>query len=649
MHIQIAQQTKVLQAPSFKMLFILIFAALFSVPALANSTTKHSNELIQAPHQVTQKIVERVEPPSWWVGMKQTQLQLIIYGKNVGKSIAKTHYAGVRVISNQSLENPNYLVVNLNIEPTAQAGNVLFSLVQSNKKMGEFSYQLEARKNGSAQRTSFTPADAIYLLMPDRFANGDSSNDNHPSMRESANRQEPGGRHGGDILGIRQHLNYIAQLGFTMIWSTPLLENNQATYSYHGYSATDFYQVDPRYGSNEDYRLMVKEAKQLGIGFIHDVVLNHIGSFHWWMKDLPSTDWLNYPKQYTETNHIRSTVQDPHAAQADRDKFAQGWFTQTMPDLNQRNPYLANYLIQNTLWWIEYTDLSGIRTDTYSYSDRAFLAQWSKRITQEYPHINIVGEEWSMNPAIVAYWQKDKVNQDGYRSYVPSMMDFSVYENLHKSLLDEGNKKADISLLYQTIANDFQYAHPENLTIFEGNHDTPRLFSQLDEDIALNKMAMMMLATLRGIPQMFYGTELLMTSPRQRDDGKVRGDFPGGWKDDVSDAFQQRNLTQEQEEFQSFIRQLFNWRKTATAVHNGKLIHFIPENNCYVYFRTIGKQKIMVVANRLEQDQTINLHRFNEVIQSQKTGKDVLTGQSVALDTGFVIKAKSAMIIDISI
>jgi glycosidase len=627
----------------------LYFALSFSLSFVCFSNTSIA-EINKEQSQVTtaHTNIDKVEPPSWWIGMKQTHLQIMLHGKNIGKSSIKTSYPGVRVVKRHALENPNYLFVDLNIAPSTKEGKVLFTLSQAGKEHSQFHYTLSARKKDSSNRASFTPKDAIYLLMPDRFSNGNINNDNHADFLETANRNDPGGRHGGDIDGIRKHLSYIAQLGFTMLWPTPLIENNQAINSYHGYSATDFYRIDPRFGQNEDYRQMVKEAKQLGVGVIQDIVLNHIGSNHWWLKDLPISNWLNYPNQYVETNHIRSTALDPNVAMGDKDLFSKGWFTKTMPDLNQNNPYLANYLIQNTLWWIEYADLSGLRIDTYSYSDKHFLAKWSKRITEEYPHLNLVGEEWSMNPAIVAYWQKNKLNQDGYRSYLPSMMDFPVYENLYKSLLDTATEKANLTHLYDAISNDFQYADPSNLTIFEGNHDTPRIYSQLGEDIALAKMEMIMLATLRGIPQMFYGTELLMTSPQQRDDGKVRGDFPGGWDGDLINAFTAENVSKEVFEHQQFIRQLYNWRKTSIAIHQGKMVHYSPQNNCYVYFRIHQDQKIMVLVNRNEQEQPINLSRFKEVLDLQTIGIDVLTNQKIILTQDLKIKAKTALILDVS-
>lgn len=579
--------------------------------------------------------------------MKKPEVQLMVHGKNITELTPKIQHPGVSIKQVHRSDNPNYLFIDLKIASNTKPGVLAIGFQRAQKVVSSVDFHLQTRRAGSAQRSGFSPRDAIYLLMPDRFANGDTHNDNHENYSDRLARDVPGGRHGGDIQGMRQHLDYIAKLGFTMLWPTPLVENAQAINSYHGYAATDFYQIDPRFGSNADYQQLAKEAKAKNIGLIQDVVLNHIGSNHWWMKDLPSKDWLNFPHQYTETNHIRSTLQDTHAAQIDKQKFADGWFVKTMPDLNQRNPFLANYLIQNSLWWIEFADLSGLRTDTYSYSDKDFLARWSQRVMEEYPKLNIVGEEWSMNPNIVAYWQRGKQNHDGYRSFVPSLMDFSVYQALHASLVGGYGKDADMMTMYEAIANDFIYSEPDNLTIFEGNHDTPRIFSALNEDIALNKLAFAMLATLRGIPQMFYGAEILMTSPKQRDDGKVRGDFPGGWDGDQVNAFTGKNLSAAQHDLQNLVTRLFTWRKTATAIHHGKLLHFIPENNCYVYFRTDAKQKVMVIINRNEKALQLDLSRFTEALHGSKRALEVISNHRLDLGKTLEINAKTAMILEL--
>ncbi|MBC3875505.1 glycoside hydrolase family 13 protein [Undibacterium sp. LX15W] len=601
-----------------------------------------------AQAQTSEYQVQHLEPASWWIGMKHPEVQLMVHGNKIAELTPVIDYPGVTIQKIQHSDNPNYLFIDLRIADNSAAGNIEIKFQRAGQLIARHNFLLQQRRNGSAQRQGYTPSDAIYLLMPDRFANGNSGNDNVPGYSDKLARQVPGARHGGDIQGMRLHLAYIAGMGFTMLWPTPLMENAQAINSYHGYAATDFYKVDPRFGSNLDYQQLVQEAKQKGMGVIQDIVLNHIGSNHWWMKDLPTKDWLNYPGQYTETNHIRSTIQDTHAAQSDKRRFADGWFVKTMPDMNQRNPFLANYLIQNSLWWIEYADLSGLRTDTYSYSDREFLARWSHRIMDEYPQLNIVGEEWSMNPNIIAYWQRDKNNHDNYRSSMPSMMDFPVYQALHTSLIGDAGKPAEMMTMYEAIANDFIYPHPNNLTIFEGNHDTPRIFSALNEDIALNKLAFVMLATLRGIPQMFYGAEILMTSPKQRDDGKVRGDFPGGWNGDQVNAFSGKNLSAAQQDMQNFVRRLFNWRKQQAAIHTGKLIHFLPENNCYVYFRIAGKETVMVVINRNDKNTELDLARFAEVLGPTQKARDIISEQEFTLEHKLKVKAKSALILELN-
>jgi len=619
------------------------------IPSLA-----YASETTLAPPQNSTYDIQHVEPSSWWIGMKHPELQLMVHGKNISELTPHIDYRGVSIRQIQRSDNPNYLFIDLHIAANSIAGTINIIFKRGEKTVLTQKFSLENRSPHSASRAGFTPGDAIYLVVPDRFANGDRNNDSHSNYSDKLARDVAGGRHGGDIQGMQQHLNYIANMGFTMLWPTPLMENAMPVNSYHGYAATDFYKIDPRFGSNASYKELVASAKQKGVGMIQDIVLNHIGSNHWWMKDLPRSDWLNFPKKYTETNHIRSTLQDIHASQIDKQKFADGWFVKTMPDMNQRNPFLANYLIQNTLWWIEYADLSGLRVDTYSYSDKDFLARWSQTITDEYPNLNIVGEEWSMNPSIVAYWQRNgekKQNHDGYRSSMPSMMDFSVYQALHTSLVGEHGKPADMMTMYDAIANDFIYPQPDKLTIFEGNHDTPRIFSALNQDIALNKLAMVMLATLRGTPQMFYGAEILMTSPTQRDDGKVRGDFPGGWAGDKINAFTAENLSVTQKDMQDFVRKLFNWRKTETAIHQGKLTHFIPENNCYVYFRVFNngkdERKVMVIINRNEQSTELDLQRFQEVIKDTKTAREVMSGQLISLKEKLKINAKTALILEL--
>ncbi|HEX5793281.1 MAG TPA: alpha-amylase family glycosyl hydrolase, partial [Rheinheimera sp.] len=501
-------------------------------------------------------------------------------------------------------------------------------------------------------RQGFTPADVIYLLTPDRFANGNPANDNMPGMPDKVNRQDPNGRHGGDLAGMQNAIPYIADMGYTAIWPTPLTENNQSAYSYHGYAATDLYNIDARFGTNSQYRDFVAAANAKGIKVIQDIILNHIGSEHWWLKDLPDSNWLNNQSfltgtAFVGTNHNRSTVQDPYASKVDSAQFTDGWFVDTMPDLNQRHPLLATYLIQNSIWWVEYANLAGIREDTYSYADKQFLSEWARRLMLEYPDFNIVGEEWSPNPLIVSYWQRGKQNKDGYVSHTPAMLDFPLYDAMLKALTDDESWNGGWIGLYDMLSNDHIYAEPFNLVTFEGNHDTARIFSLLNEDMALYRMAISYLLTMRGIPQMFYGTEIAMTSPKVRDDGKVRADFPGGWAGDMVNAFSGKGLNSTQKSAQQLVKTLLNWRKTASAIHSGKLMHFAPDRGTYTYFRYNDSQTIMVVMNKQHQPVTLDLARFNEVLPQGKTATEVISGNSIKLNKQLTVPARGTLVLDI--
>jgi glycosidase len=615
-----------------KALHVLVFAALLAIFGA----------------HATEYQIKHLEPPSWWVGMQQGQLQLMVHGDRIGELTPSLSYPGVAITNIIRGANKNYLFIDISIGETARAGQFAIDFKRQNELALSYLYRLDNREPNSAQRIGFNSSDAIYLLMPDRFANGNQANDSSADLREKADRTKPSGRHGGDLQGISEHLDYIEQMGFTQIWSTPLTENDQPDSSYHGYAATNLYQVDARYGSNEDYRALVSKAKSKGLGFIQDVVLNHIGSGHWWMKDLPSSDWLNFQDHLVVTNHKKSLIQDIHASAADRKIFSDGWFVPDMPDLNQRNPMLANYLIQNCIWWIEYAGVSGFRVDTYPYSDPAFLTRWSARIMQEYPNFNMVGEEWTDNPAIVSYWQKGKINHDHYQSSMPAMMDFPLYYGLLEGLTSEEKARSGFDRLYDALANDFVYAAPENLVIFEGNHDTSRVFSELAEDYPLYQMALVYVATMRGIPQFFYGTEILMTSPKSRDDGKVRADFPGGWRGDAVNAFSGQGLSERQTQAQGFMRQLLTWRKKASVIHNGKLMHFLPDKGTYVYFRYNDSHKVMVVFNKNLNQVTLDTSRFHEMLADSSSATEVLSGQHLSFGKTLTVPARSVLILEIS-
>ncbi len=590
--------------------------------------------------------IERVEPASWWIGMRHNRVELLVHGTGIAASAPRLSHAGVGIVDVQKTDNPNYLFVTVEVAADASPGTIDIQFVAAGKVVASYPWRLDAREPGSGQRRGFDARDAIYLVTPDRFANGDPGNDSVAGMTETADRANSNGRHGGDIAGIRQHLDYIAGMGFTQLWPTPMLENNQPAYSYHGYAITDLYRTDPRMGSNEDFRALSREAKAKGVGIVMDVVLNHIGSRHWWMRDLPAKDWINHGGTFAPTNHRRTTIQDPHAAPADREAFVAGWFVDAMPDLNQRNPHLARYLIQNSLWWIEYAGLSGIREDTFGYADTRFLSDWAKAVLHEYPGFAMVGEEWSINPAVVAHWQRGKHNASGHLPHMPSMMDFPVHIALRNALVQPEGPETGWVGLYEMLANDFVYPDPDALVVFAENHDTARLFAHLDGDLAAWKLGMAYLATVRGTPQFYYGSEVLLRGPKERNDGQLRADMPGGWAGDGANAFTGDGLGATQREAQDYTRALFNWRKRTPLLHTGKLIHFAPADGVYVYFRQDGGKAVMVALNKNAGTTSLALDRFDAFLRG-RNARDALSGKPVALGESLRLPAMSATLLEI--
>ncbi len=595
--------------------------------------------------------VDRVEPMFWWVGMKNPNLQLLIHGNNVSQYQVSIKCPGVKVTKVNKVENPNYLFVDLVIDSkSAKAGKFTINLLQNGQSEGSYTYELKSRKSGSANRQGFSSADVVYLLMPDRFANGDPSNDNVDSQPEKANRTIDYGRHGGDIKGISDHLDYIKQLGATAIWSTPLLENNFDKYTYHGYAISDFYQIDPRYGSNDDYARLVEVAHQKGLKIIMDMVSNHGGIWAWWMKDLPMADWIHQWPTFTRSNHKAITTKDIHAAQCDVKLDQEGWFDVTMPDMNQNNPFFWTYYIQNNIWWIEFAGLDGIRMDTYPYNDRNAMAIWAKAIMNEYPKFNITGETWLHSSEDIAFWQKDAVNSLHYNSQLPTPMDFVMNDALAVCFNEQGNgwNEQGMSRLYDDISKDYLFANPNNLLIFAENHDTQRYNNTLKGDLAKYKMAMSFLMTIRGIPQIYYGTEIGMTGDKNKGDGDIRRDFPGGWAGDSINAFNPQTRTSFQNSYYDFTAKLLNWRKNKDVIHSGKLIHYVPGNDIYVYFRYNDKETVMVVLNNNESAQTLKTDRFSEAMGNYTSGKEVISGKTYTDLKSLEVPAKSALILELS-
>ncbi len=590
----------------------------------------------------------RIEPPFWWTGMANTELQIMIHGDQVGELSPSLKYPGVELLRVVKTQNPNYLFIYLNIDAQAKTGWIDLSLVSKKSTESiDISFELKARSEGSSSRKGFNSSDVIYLITPDRFANGDASNDEYPSLPDKLKRKDPNGRHGGDIQGIINNLDYIEGLGFTSLWLNPVVENNMPKYSYHGYSATDFYNIDPRFGTLDDYKKLSFECKNRGIKLIMDQIMNHCGLEHWWMKDLPSDDWIHGSGEYKQTSHQRVVLNDPYVANSDIKRFTEGWFVPSMPDMNQDNPLLADYLIQNSIWWVEFADLGGIRHDTHSYAGKEFMKEYSCRIMNEYPNFNIVGEEWTLNPAIIAKWQRGKENPDGYVSCMPSMFDFPLQDAVRRSLTQKDSWNSGWIVAYEALSNDFLYSDPFNLVTFPDNHDMDRFYTQIGEDFELFKMGMVYFACMRGIPQFYYGTEILMTNSVPGNHGLIRTDFPGGWTGDEKNAFTGKGLSKQEAEAQAFVKELLGWRKNSRIIHEGNLMQYAPVDDVYVFFRYLNDEAVMVILNKSQEKRSFQPDNYPERLDSVDAGFDVLAHQTVDLNN-FTLQAKSAYIIELN-
>ncbi|MCY1720774.1 glycoside hydrolase family 13 protein [Prolixibacteraceae bacterium Z1-6] len=591
--------------------------------------------------------VERVEPPNWWAGMQSPDLQLLVYGEAISTADVSLDYPGIELVSVTKVENPNYLFVDLKLGKDLKPGKFEIQFTTGKKVAASYSYELWERKENSANREGFNPSDVICLITPDRFVNGDTGNDEVEGMKEGMDRSYNYGRHGGDLRGIINSLDYLQNLGYTAVWLNPVLENDMPEASYHGYACTDFYKVDPRYGSNEEYVELKRELDKRGMKLIMDLIFNHCGSEHWWMYDMPMKDWINNYPEIKITNHRRTLNQDPHASEVDVRGMVDGWFVKEMPDMNQKNPFLAKYLIQNSIWWVEYVGLEGIRQDTWPYPDKNMMSVWTNELLEEYPNFNVVGEEWSMNPAIVSYWQKGKYNADGYKNYAPSMMDFPLQSAVAQGLKNEESWDYGLIQIYEALSNDFQYPDAGNLTIFPDNHDMSRFYVQVGEDVDLLKIGLAFFLTTRGIPQIYYGTEILMRHDGS-EHGDIRADFPGGWEGDKVNAFTGEGLSDEAKAIQKYVSAIQNWRKTASVIHDGKLMHFIPEDGTYTYFRYTEDEAVMVILNKNAEAKTITTNRFNEVISGYKSGKEIISGKTISDISEINVPAKSAVIVELS-
>ena len=618
--------------------------------------------------------VSRIDPTDWFVGMKDASLQLMVYGKNIKSAEVTVDYPGVSIDSIARLESPNYLLVYLNLKE-AKAGEMVLNFRQG-KQSKKVKYRLKKREMAGEKRMGFTNEDVLYMLMPDRFANGNPKNDAIKTMRDkTCDRTAPSLRHGGDMEGIRQHLDYFKQLGVTALWFTPVLENdspNNGKHStYHGYATTDYYKVDPRFGTNAEYKQLVVEAHQKGLKIVMDMIFNHCGFEHPWIADMPSRDWFNSPEwllpeyqtpehikkigtvdgartvndMYRQTSYKLTPVLDPYASKVDMAETVDGWFVPSMPDLNQRNPHVAKYLVQNSEWWIETVGIDGIRMDTYPYADRDAMALWMKTLNNEYPNFNTVGETWVTEPAYTAAWQKDsKLSKKN--SYLKTVMDFAFFDRINRAKNEETDDWWNgMNRIYNVLCYDYLYPNPKNVMAFVENHDTDRFLGDGKDTLAL-KQALALLLTINRTPQLYYGTEVLMNGTKSVTDGNVRKDFPGGWAGDKHNAFIAEGRTQAENWMFDWLSRLLHWRQGNKVITQGKQTQFCPYKGVYVVARQYHGKTVMTIINGKKEANELEVSRYAEIIGSHEKATDVTDGRTVLVNKNVRLRPRQTMILE---
>lgn len=618
--------------------------------------------------------VSRIEPTDWFVGMKDASLQLMVYGKDIKNAEVTVNYPGVKIDSVARLESPNYLLVYLNLKD-AKAGEMVLNFKQG-KQSKKVKYQLKDREMAGEKRMGFTNEDVLYMLMPDRFANGNPKNDVLKTMRDkNCDRHAPSLRHGGDLEGIRQHLDYFNQLGVTALWFTPVLENDSPgdgkSSSYHGYATTDYYKVDPRFGTNAEYKRLIDEAHQKGLKIVMDMIFNHCGFEHPWIADMPSKDWFNCPEwllpeyqtpehvkkigtvdgartvndMYRQTSYKLTPVLDPYASKVDMEETVDGWFVPSMPDLNQRNPHVIKYLIQNSEWWIETVGIDGIRMDTYPYADRDAMALWMKTLNNEYPNFNTVGETWVTEPAYTAAWQKDsKLSEKN--SYLKTVMDFAFFDRINSAKNEETDDWWNgMNRLYNVFCYDYLYPNPKSVMAFIENHDTDRFLGEGKDTVVL-KQALALLLTINRTPQLYYGTEVLMNGTKSVTDGNVRKDFPGGCAGDKHNAFTEEGRTQDENRMFQWLSNLLHWRQGNKVVTKGKQTQFCPYKGVYVIARQYQGKTVMTIINGKKEANELDVTRYAEIIGSHEKATDVTNGCTVLINKNVKLRPRQAMILE---
>ena len=607
-------------------LFLSLLLALFASSALAADQIK-------------------IEPAFWWSDMKNPELQLMVYGKDIAGYRPSVSYPGVQVKSSVALESPNYLLIYLDVAD-AKPGKFDITFTQGKKHFAQ-PYELKTRKANASQIKGFDSSDVLYLIMPDRFADGDPTLDQIPMRQEyKVDRSKPGARHGGDLAGIEQHLDYIEDLGVTAIWLNPVLENDMKGGSYHGYATTDYYRVDPRFGTNEDYKRLIDKTHQKGMKVVMDMIFNHCGSDHPWMQDVPSHDWFNNLDHYVQTNHDKEAYFDPYVSDYDKSCMIDGWFVPSMPDLNQKNPHVAKYLIQNSIWWIEYSGVDGIRQDTYPYADVDMMHDWCKAVELEYPDYNIVGEAWMNYTIGSAYWQTGSRLNFGKDTGLKSVMDFRLMGIAHDAFHNENG----LHSLFEHLCYDYVYADINHVLRFLENHDTDRFLRQMPQssaDLYAFKQGVTFLLTIPGIPQLYYGQELLMNGTKEKSDGDIRLDVPGGWAGDKVNQFEASGRSAVQNEAWNFLQTLLKWRRGNQVISKGKMKHFMPNQGVYVYERSLDGKRVVVLMNGSSKAVDLPLARYAETLQGAQQGKDILTGRSVALGSSLPMQAKEILVLEL--
>lgn len=588
-----------------------------------------------------------IEPAFWWSGMQESELQLMVYGSNIADYKATITSPHVYLKESVALESPNYKLLYLDISKSVPE---TFDIVFTNgKKKITIPYELKQRDSSRKNVKGFDSSDVLYLIMPDRFANGDPTNDQLTMrMPYEVDRNDPNARHGGDLKGISDHLDYLHNLGVTAIWLNPVLENDMDGGSYHGYATTNYYRVDPRFGSNDEYVKLIEDTHAKGMKVVMDMIFNHCGSDHPWMKDIPSKDWFNNLDPYVQTTHVKEVYYDLYASQYDTKQMTDGWFVPSMPDLNQRNRHVAKYLIQNSIWWIEYAGVDGIRQDTYPYADYQMMIDWCRAIEKEYPNYNIVGEAWYNNPVGTAFWQKDSKLNNKENTQLKSVMDFRLMGLAHSAFFEEtGEWGGGLRNIYEHMTTDYVYSDIYNVLRFLDNHDTDRFLPEMPKNLDSFKQGITFLLTIPGIPQIYYGTELLMNGNKSKSDGDIRKDVPGGWPDDSVNQFTAEGRSELQNEAFNFMQKLLKWRQGNEILAKGKMKHYVPQNGVYVYERYLNDKSIVVFMNGTSKEASIDLGRYTESIKNRKTANDIISGQQIQFADKLVMSPRQIMIFEI--